>query len=82
MYFVATRVCHAEIYVHTHEHAQEEIELKKKLVESVQQCSMELARLCEQLSLPVESTPEEWTLLEKEKHLRTRADILTKVRKG
>ncbi len=81
---------HTHTHTHTHFHTpprmhmyfllQEEIELKKKLVESVQQCSAELAQLCGQLSLPVESPPDEWTLLAKEKHLRTRADTLTKVR--
>lgn len=66
----------------TYTHTQEEIELKKKLVESVQHCTSELAQLCEELSLPVETPPEEWSLVQKEKHLRTRADTLTKVRGG
>ena len=60
---------------------QEEIELKNKLVESVERCSLELEKLCQQLSLPNETMPEGWSLIQKEKELRTRADTLTKVRK-
>lgn len=58
---------------------QEEVELKTKLEASVASCSEELRQLCRELSLPLEQPPEGWTLLAKEKHLRSRADVLTKV---
>ncbi|XP_077865480.1 protein regulator of cytokinesis 1-like [Saccoglossus kowalevskii] len=60
------------------EMVNEEEEMRQRLLKSVESCSKELASLTHELALPLYEAPEHLTILQLEKELRTRVDVLNK----
>ncbi|XP_064013893.1 protein regulator of cytokinesis 1 isoform X2 [Pogoniulus pusillus] len=58
----------------------EEENLKERLLKSIELCQEKLRSLCEDLQLEPFSTEEKGTILEREKSLRTRVEVLLKQR--